>query len=149
MCSVHKVDESMLEQRKRLCTELFNAQLDIIKHELTEEVSIDTISCRNDVETLFLSRDAAAVAQLIPSSFTFIPGLARSDAKSFITPHYGLKGLKAIQILGPLDDRLRMDLRNMVDHLPWTMFCPGCGEGQDVFYPESGFTGWNYSFAHD
>ena len=149
MCSVHKVDERMLEQRKRLCTELFNAQLDIIKHELTEEVSIDTISCRNDVETLFLSRDAAAVAQLIPSSFTFIPGLARSDAKSFITPHYGLKGLKAIQILGPLDDRLRMDLRNMVDHLPWTMFCPGCGEGQDVFYPESGFTGWNYSFAHD
>jgi hypothetical protein len=60
-----------------------------------------------------------------------------------------LKGLKAIQILGPLDGRLRMDLRNMVDHLPWTMFCPGCGEGQDVFYPESGFTGWNYSFAHD
>jgi hypothetical protein len=151
MCSVHKVEESIVEERKRLCTELFDAQLDIIKREFTEEVSINAISCLSDIETLFLVRDAAAVAQLIPSSFTFIAGLARSDAKSFITPHYGLKEAKAIQILSPLEEeKHRVRLKNMADNLPWTMFCPGCGEGQDVFYPDGDdLIGWNYSYARD
>ena len=151
MCSVHKVEESIVEERKRLCTELFDAQLDIIKREFTEEVSINAISCLSDIETLFLVRDAAAVAQLIPSSFTFIAGLARSDAKSFITPHYGLKEAKAIQILSPLEEeKHRVRLKNMADNLPWTMFCPGCGEGQDVLYPDGDdFIGWNYSYARD
>ncbi|CAL6322920.1 unnamed protein product [Bathycoccus prasinos] len=124
MCSVHKVEESIVEERKRLCTELFDAQLDIIKREFTEEISIDAISCLSDIETLFLVRDAAAVAQLIPSSFTFIAGLARSDAKSFITPHYGLKEAKAIQILSPLEEeKHRVRLKNMADNLPWNPRC--------------------------
>lgn len=151
MCSIHKVEGSIVEERKRLCTELFDAQLDIIKREFTEEISIDAISCLSDIETLFLVRDAAAVAQLIPSSFTFIAGLARSDAKSFITPHYGLKEAKAIQILSPLEEeKHRVRRKNMADNLPWTMFCPGCGEGQDVFYPDGDdLIGWNYSYARD
>ena len=38
----------------------------------------------------------------------------------------------------------------MADNLPWTMFCPGCGEGQNVFYPDGDdFIGWNYSYARD
>ena len=151
MCSIHKVEGSIVEERKRLCTELFDAQLDIIKREFTEEISIDAISCLSDIETLFLVRDAAAVAQLIPSSFSFIAGLARSDAKSFITPHYGLKEAKAIQILSPLEEeKHRVRLKNMADNLPWTMFCPGCGESQNVFYPDGDdFIGWNYSYARD
>ena len=152
MCSIHKVDESIAEERKRLCTELFNAQLDIIKRELTNEISMDAISCLSDIETLFLARGAAAVVQLIPSSFTFIAGIARTESKSFITPHYGLTGAKAISVLQPLgkEEKLRLRLKNMADKLPWTMFCPGCGgEEQDVFYPDSGFIGWNYSFARD
>jgi len=152
MCSIHKVDESIAEERKHLCTELFNAQLDIIKRELTKETPIDAISCLSDIETLFLARDAAAVVQLIPSSFTFIAGIARTVIKSFITPHYGLTGAKAISVLQPLgkEEKLRLRLKNMTDNLPWTMFCPGCGgEEEDVFYPDSGFIGWNYSFARD
>ena len=81
------------------------------------------------------------------SSFTFIAGLARSDAKSFITPHYGLKEAKSnTNTKSTEEEKHRVRLKNMADNLPWTMFCPGCGEGQNVFYPDGDdFIGWNYS----
>jgi hypothetical protein len=62
-----------------------------------------------------------------------------------------LKEAKAIQILSPLEEeKHRVRLKNMADNLPWTMFCPGCGEGQNVFYPDGDdFIGWNYSYARD
>ena len=150
LCTDHRVQGIIKEERKKQCNELFNLHLSIIKREMSVNsdgsesvVHFDDITCLSEKTTLMAVRDLGASAILVPSSFTFPAGLARKDGSKFIMPHFGVQGVSPADVLlqSKLNPEIIQRMQSVADAMPVTVFCPRCGN--DIEDTPEGATEWN------